>query len=284
MGPAMAFDSNRGRTVLFGGHETWEWDGQDWTQIQDVGPPNRGWTVMAFDSARGRTVLFGGAGKNEYLRDTWEWDGQDWTQVQDVGPSARSGQALSFDSDAKVTLLFGGVAPTGLDVTFAGATATMGDTWAWDGTAWTQLDDTGPPARDCHAMAYAADRKRTVLFGGEDTNLVTLSDTWEWDTKHWTHVQDVGPARVASAMAFSGAGTFLFGGGQNELATAFGDTWEWDGQHWVERQDMGPPARWLHAMAYDSHRGRLVLFGGTANYEWTSVLGDTWEAPPPPGA
>ena len=252
-------------------NDTWEWDGGYWTQMQDVGPSPRSLTALAFDSERGRTVLFGGQGAAGVLGDTWEWDGSDWTQVQDVGPSARSGQAMSFDSDQQRTLLFGGILPGGVTA----------DTWQYDGTAWTQAEDTGPPARQSHGMVYASDRKRTVLFGGANESQAALSDTWEWDTTKWTHVQDIGPARESMAMAFTGSSAALFGGyngAQGNPAALFGDTWGWDGKYWVERQDMGPQVRQLHAMAFDSARSRLVLFGGTAVLERDSQLGDTWEA------
>src|SRR6478609_11171120 len=50
-GHAMAYDSVRSRTVLFGGtlfagdlggdiNDTWEWNGEFWTQIADIGPAN----------------------------------------------------------------------------------------------------------------------------------------------------------------------------------------------------------------------------------------------------
>jgi len=54
------------------------------------------------------------------------------------------------------------------------------------------------------------------------------------------------------------------------------DTWEWDGSQWVQRTPAtSPPPRWGgHAMAYDSLRGRVVLFGGSNGYN--SYLGDTW--------
>ena len=184
---------------------------------------------------------------------------------------------MAFDSNQQHTVLFGGRSSGGL----------TGDTWQWDGTAWTQVEDTGPPVRESHAMVYAADRNRAVLFGGDGVSLTALSDTWEWDATHWTHVQDLGPAREGSAMAFRGSGTALFGGfgvsssAQANPAALFGDTWEWDGQQWVERQDMGPQARWLHAMAFDSTRSRLVLFGGTPALARDSSLGDTWEADGP---
>jgi hypothetical protein len=56
----MAYDSKRERTVLFGGsagnvkfNDTWEWDGDNWTQVADTGPSARGGHAMAYDSNRG---------------------------------------------------------------------------------------------------------------------------------------------------------------------------------------------------------------------------------------
>jgi hypothetical protein len=52
------------------------------------------------------------------------------------------------------------------------------------------------------------------------------------------------------------------------------DTWTWDGSVW--RQAMlhpSPPGRYLHAMAYDSWRRQVVLFGGLAT---VSEFNDTW--------
>jgi hypothetical protein len=66
----MAFDSARGRIVLFGGegygvggtsqfNDTWEWDGDIWTQVSDIGPSPRQFHAMAYDTKRQRLVLFG---------------------------------------------------------------------------------------------------------------------------------------------------------------------------------------------------------------------------------
>ena len=44
---------------------------------------------------------------------------------------------------------------------------------------------------------------------------------------------------------------------------------------WAPREvAVKPPARWFHAMAYDAHRQRTVLFGGGMGL---TVFGDTWE-------
>jgi hypothetical protein len=72
----------RASVVLFGGtrlfgpgqlfRDTWTWDGEYWTQRQDIGPAPRAGHGMAYDSARQRTVLFGGMAANGSLGDTWE--------------------------------------------------------------------------------------------------------------------------------------------------------------------------------------------------------------------
>ena len=66
----MAYDSQRGRVVLFGGYgdsgglaDTWEWDGSTWVErTPATSPPARSGHAMAYDSQRGRVVLFGGYG------------------------------------------------------------------------------------------------------------------------------------------------------------------------------------------------------------------------------
>src|SRR5262252_4613109 len=89
-GLALAFDLQRGRTVLFGGGDrsaqfadTWEWDGTIWAhRLPANTPPARVLHALAYDLARGRTVLFGGDvfqnGVDVPLADTWEWDGANW--------------------------------------------------------------------------------------------------------------------------------------------------------------------------------------------------------------
>jgi hypothetical protein len=61
----------------------------------------------------------------------------------------------------------------------------------------------------------------------------------------------------------------------------FGVTWEWDGAHWTARQDIGVSARFGHAMAFDTVRQRVVLFGGLAQPDNADpagpAKGDTWE-------
>jgi hypothetical protein len=67
---ALAYDPGRDRVVLFGGTatpvgiglaDTWEWDGNAWSQkVPPTSPPARIGHAMAYDLAGGRVVMFGG--------------------------------------------------------------------------------------------------------------------------------------------------------------------------------------------------------------------------------
>lgn len=196
----MVFDSARGVMVLFGGQsstgqilrETWEYDGAAWT-LRGTGSPSARWIQrMAFDSDRGVTVLFGGANTGGVLGDTWEWDGTAWEQIAAAGPVARYGHAMAFDAARHVTVLFGG--QTGFNF----GVGPLGDTWEYNGIAWTQMPVVGPHERTFVKMVYDSARDRMVLFGGYNgTHMVR--DTWELaepatDVRAVGDMGDAGPA------------------------------------------------------------------------------------------
>lgn len=265
LGHAMAFDTARNQTLLFGGDcldgglrgDSWTWNGEAWTQVADMGPSGRRFHSLAFEGGRNRVLLFGGADGSGPLGDTWAWDGADWTQLEDRGPSARQGQSIAFDPARGRIVMFGGM-PGGQPA---------GDTWEWDGESWTQVEDTGPPARYGAAMAYDQVRQRCFLFGGLGGDGTALKDTWSWDGQGWTQVADMGPPGcLDAAMVSTGGQLVLFGGissaNSDPLPTIYDDSWAFDGTHWTQRQDIGPRARHGHTMAFDSARRTIVLFGG----------------------
>jgi hypothetical protein len=289
MRPEMVYDAARKRVVLFGGsnllgnlNDTWEWDGRAWAEVADTGPSGRTSFGMVYDDARQRIVLFGGSSGSGSLGDTWEWDGEDWTQVADIGPAPRQAFAMAYDKVRQHAVLFSG----------SGAADLFNDTWAWDGTDWTQIADTGPPARGLSSMAFDSSREVLVLFGGveggtsADPTRIVVNDTWEWgeDDTGWVKVQDIGPRDFfMPKMVYTGKHTVLYGSPE---PAGRGQTWEWDGRVWTQRQNMGPIARDGPALAYDSQRDRVVLFGGLNRDGGVPThLGDTWElaiVEPPP--
>jgi N-acetylneuraminic acid mutarotase len=80
---AMAYDSDTGKVVLFGGRradktaldDTWVYDSvaNTWTELHLVGdlPRVRASHSMVYDSNTGKIVLFGGGAAGEYFNDTW---------------------------------------------------------------------------------------------------------------------------------------------------------------------------------------------------------------------
>jgi N-acetylneuraminic acid mutarotase len=290
---AIAFDSNRNRTVLFGGGtlqsplgDTWEWDGSFWTQVSDSGPAARGASAMVFDSNREVCVLFGGK-SDVTLGDTWQWDGSNWTEIANAGPSTRTGHAMAFDSIRNRVVLFGGQ---------AAENARFNDTWEFDGAAWAQVADTGPEPRSFHGMGFESANSRCIMFGGLNAAVATvmLGDTWAWDSQAWTKIQGFGPSgRFDPAMASTGTQTFVYGGLTSRVNTQVPqqDTWRLDGSLWTQVQEFGPGPLHASSLAFDSNRSQLVLFGGEqlpvslqVNAGALPFSGLTWEAPSAPPA
>jgi len=154
-GLGLAYDSAHAVAVLFGGSDaqgnnlgdTWEWSDASWSNVtpSTTSPSPRSGHAMAYDSAHMVTVVFGGNDATGPLNDVWEWDGMAWTSPVTTGgasPSSRFGSAMAYDSERQVMVLFGG----------AGLSGFLGDTWEWNGSAWTKSDpaqgaspENGPP-------------------------------------------------------------------------------------------------------------------------------------------
>lgn len=147
--------------------------------------------------------------------------------------------------------------------------------------SWVMLRPiSSPPARESHAMAYDNDRGNLVLFGGRGSNEI-FDDTWVWDGETWQYILPVAQPpspRIDHAMVFDAARhrVLLFGGYSSITTTGWlNDTWEWDGEKWTMLTPAhSPEPRSRHAMAYDSQRQRVVLFGGRGAGR---LPNDTWE-------
>lgn len=276
---AMAYDSLRGKAVLFGGTHSgynsifsdgWEWNGVTWSSLTVI-PPYLANPSMVYDSLRDKIVMFGTNTNSRTTSETWEWDGLAWTQATAVGPPARRRHSMSYDSTRGKTVIYGGY--------FQDSSALLNDTWEWDGASWSQVAWGGPPMRASAAMAYDSRRNKTVLFGGSSGTMPPLNDTWEWDGNAWTQAATSGPTpRHDHALAFHHARgkTILFGGQSSN--GRLNDTWEWDGTTWQSVTSSSPSARYGHAMVYDTTHRRVLLFGGNAILHSRQLdQYDTWE-------
>ncbi len=282
----MTYDQLRGVCVLFGGWngsilgDTWEYDGNTWTQRSPAtAPPARCCHAMTFDATRGVTVMFGGAGLGDPdLGDTWEWDGNDWTQRFPANsPLPRRVHRMVFSFTTGKTFLFGG------GVTGLGSTV-LDDTWEYDGNDWTQLNPaSSPPARWAHGLVEDLNTGNMVVFGGSIGTSSHLQDQWEFDGNDWQQVASQTPpglrARVCAQHVITNGATIAFGGHEGPLPlTPSSETWVFSGGAW--RQDMrpGPTERTNMASAYDLIRDRVVVFGGYHPNQGNRS--DTWEFDP----
>src|SRR2546426_452992 len=279
--PAMAYDSESARTVLFGGQgnsgfldDTWAYDfnANMWTNMTPaITPPSRYKHAMAYDSKSDRVILFGGNSYgNAVFNDTWAYDfnTNTWTDMTPTArPLGRSDHAMAYDSASDRVILFGGG---------------FYDTWAYDfnTNTWTDMTQTsGPPGRDGPAMAYDSATDRVILFGGSVRSRGDCNETWAYDfnANTWTDLATTPPARYGHAIAYDSRSdrVILFGGliGPYDVRN---DTWAYDfnTNTWTDMAPLvGPPVRDFHAMAYDSRSDRVILFGGQGS---SGVVNDTW--------
>ena len=290
---AMAHDSARGRTVLFGGDtgwitptlrsDTWEWDGTNWIpMIFATGPDARGHHTMAFHAATNRTVMFGGVGTTGGLADTWLWDGVHWSQaaVTQSPPGRRNG-AMTYAPGLGGVFLFGGES-------FGPNVASLNDLWLFDGTNWSQVaQPQGPTARRSHTLTYDEARGRLVMYGGYEGSGTPTTELWEYDGTAWQlrpTAINPGP-RYGHSMVYDSLHrvAVLYGGQINNTTNQYPtDTWLWNGTGWSQVVGPNPNIRRQAAMAYDTSRSRVTIMGGwgqqlfTYQVPWSDTF--TWNS------
>jgi cysteine-rich repeat protein len=181
-----------------------------------------------------------------------------------VLPDGRRDAGAVFQTHRNSTLTFGGqVDSDALD-----------DTWSFD-SVWWKYPGSAPPPRSQQAMAYDPDRRRTVVFGGLNFGVGVLNDTWEFTGTIWERRRPVvsPSARFGASLVWDGSSLVLFGGSQ--LIAAFDETWRWDGTAWTQLvTTTTPPPRSVAAVAFDSLRRRVILFGGADASN--AARTDTW--------
>ena len=257
-GVAMAYDSARGKHVLFGGRsepggvdlgDTWELEELTWSNPTPSPTPGpRADAGLSFDSNRNVTVLFGGrqgGACGTPLGDTWEWDGTTWSlRNPALSPPSAGGVQPVFDSSRNLTWMLVG-----------------SDMWSYDGTTWSVADL--PTSRGIFASAYDTARNTLVLFGGtEYANF--LNETWEWSNGAWQRrtplTSPAGRHTVNMAYDASIAACVMYGG--RHSGGNYNDTWTWDGMNWTPHSSGALSARRGSVLGYDPDRAAIALFGG----------------------
>lgn len=149
---------------------------------------------------------------------------------------------------------------------------------------WINITTSPPNPRVESAMVYDSENAKIILFGGRDHNWQMLNETWEYDiaSNVWNQLITNGTpeGRLFHSMAYDpiGGQTILFGGYDGQQA--LDDLWVFNyiTKTWQQLQSSNsPPARYLHAMTFDSEHNALIVFGGRFhNASQIYTLNDTW--------
>ena len=252
----LAYDSDMGRTILFGGYDgdtlyndTWAYNYSTnmWVNrspaVSSGSLTPRTGVMMAYYDSVDRMILFGGYdGSDPGLNETWAYNYSTNMWVN-RSPSVSSGSlprvldgVIVYDSSADRIIMFGGY-----------ETATPDDyneTWVYcysNNTWWKRnpsFEGGTLTPRRWHGMVYDSGADRTILFGGSTSpgmpDARCLNDTWvyNYSANTWYNV------------------SFSVFGGSLYPREAFG-------------------------MAYDSVSGRSVVACGFAESP-VNFLNDTW--------
>lgn len=296
---ATAFAASTGQLVQFGGTDL----GQMPTSTRLFNPKTGAWTTlaaprtgwpqartlsrMAWDPVHGKVIMFGGRDRSGVaLQDTWAFDpvAKAWTQLvpscrKALCPPARLAHGMVWSSALQRILVFGGEVRLGVPF--------LNDVWAFDGTSWTKLTTTNPPAaRMLFGMADDPTNGKVVVFGGltdPTRDLVTDLATWVLDPKArtWTRLATttVPQPRAELGMAWLGtvgAVVIATGGDGSTCMSWTNSSWAFTGADWRQLSASGavPTPRNEASLTANPLDGSALLIGGTGDNQYPLTMQD----------
>jgi len=184
---AIGYDPIRKRVVLFGGRQagekwirsdSWEFDGENWNQMDVPGPTARSGAVMIFDLELKQLVLFGGnpviTKEKDYNGPMWAWDGIKWNPLSCNAPLVFN-SCMAYNSADHFILRFGGW----------DGEKRVSDTWIYKRNEWVKLHTKNAPAARNHSiMVYNPLSNSFFLYGGHDGDNV-FGDMWTFKKRKW---------------------------------------------------------------------------------------------------
>jgi hypothetical protein len=285
---AMAFCPATGKMYIFGGlgntmlpvplDDLWEWDGTTWVEVQsDVRPSARSSSAMAYDPYRKSLILFGGWNTyGLFVNDTWEWNSstRKWSQLFPAS-SPPWGSLMATDSQRAKVLLLSSFTDGWDTYPIPGAPESP-DAWAiweWDGSkgTWTNrtpVPITGVGGQVISGMSFDEGREKLFLFDTSSTTGGSAGSSvfWEWDpiSAGWAR-RDTGD--IVRFDSFRGLVPLVAYDSlrRRQVLETYMETWELDTEGpTLYQRDLAPAPspRVSAAMAYDSVRSVMVLFGG----------------------
>ena len=214
-------------------------------------PPARGEAAMAADPRDCSLLLFGGSlvDGRTVLSDTWRWADGTWTQLHpSPSPPPRVFGAMAFDPATSQMVLYGGGDPNAGD-------ADHGDTWTWNGSAWTELHPATSPPRGAATMAYDTSTARLLLF--------TLLETWAWDGGTWVRLgaqpklhEGTGGALLVTD---PGASPFLFQLYSTGAPPSTLGVYQWRSEAWVEVTPAAAGPTCIEGAAFEPRQATITV-------------------------
>lgn len=232
----LAYDDSTGQLIWYqengyptSAGATWSWDGSHWDEVvaETYPPVLEGEASLAFDASSDQLVLVGPfLGTSATDEETWSFDGTNWSELAPLtSPPALSGAGMAYDPDTNGLIMFGGAPVT------EGAEASS-DTWAFDGTTWTELSPTtAPPGLLDSAMSYDPATSALLLFGGgmgSPQDAIATNETWSFDGADWTELElPANPSnRTDAGLAWDPATSQMLLVGGTTYSEAVADTWQ----------------------------------------------------------
>ena len=286
-----AYDSVRDRIVLFGGfhqtystdgktltetplHDTWEFNGTNWTQILADGPVVTK-AILEYDPVRKQTIMLGLNTSAATVMFAWDPAAARWNPLTPtVLPTCANEGAMTWQSSNNTILYTGGVCAT---------TTGTEETYEWDGTNWTKIDLTlFAGAYIGSALTFDPDRQNAVLFGGAP--LAGVLNTGDVHLRE----QDLDRCRRFAYPAPRSLFTFatdpvnkviyIFGGVND--APAFFDFWIYQNGMFRPQLTSNQPTDCGSPIgAYDTDRSKLVvLCSGSATWEYDGTKWSQFDA------
>lgn len=293
-GSAIAYDSDRDRIVLFGGvaykadnkttesiHDTWEFDGTNWTQVAATGVISAGSPQMAYDPSRKQLVLVGvntsaATAMFLYNAETKTWAAP--TPAPEKLPTCAAEGTIIYQKHVQKIAYIGGLCATN--------TPTAEEVWEWNGTNWVKATVTLNDKATGMGITYDSALNRTLMFGGITYGATAPRSTLQaYANGLFTFVGSTLRPRPRSLGVFgtdSTNGTAYLFGGLNEYGSGYtSDFWRYSGDgQWnpiIITGDGAPPAGCITpSSAFDANRSRWVVnCYGAEMYEWD---GTTWKS------
>jgi len=288
-GHGQVYDYSRGITVVFGGagqaRDTWAFDGSDWSLIEStITPLPRFFPAMTYDSADDTVVMIGGqthpSSTMNPLKDHWLLEGNEWTRLQVLTPDlGLKYPKLSYVPGRGQMYFYTSLA------SFYPPREAYSILYTVKGQKMVETPIVDGPQPFDYGIALVdwKDQEQFLLFSSYDRNCEECF--WQLDGMHWSRSKIQRPpyahllSNVTMVYNRNDDVLFLFPGHHYYDPVNFFRHFEYAGGQWSEREcSAGPMAQNSSAIAYDTQRNVLVLFGGYCTHgTYDPELDETWE-------